>query len=125
MIDGADISSDMLAEAGTKGIYRNLLTIDPADPLPFQRGTYANIAAVGVFSPGHAPPRTIDAVMAKLGSGGRFVFSLNDHALENPCWMGRVMEQIDCGAAILEFREHGPHLPDLGLASSVCVLRRT
>ncbi len=125
VIDGADISPDMLAEAGAKGVYRDLLPISPDDPLPFEPTEYANIAAVGVFSPGHAPPETIDAVMDKLGPGGRFVFSLNDHALEDPTWMGRIIEHVDCGTAVLEFRKHGPHLPDLDIGSSVCVLRRT
>lgn len=124
VIDGADISADMLEKAAASGIYRRLRPITPDDPLPFAPGAYTNIAAVGVFSPGHAPPETIDRVMEKLDPGGRFVFSLNDHVLADPAWMGRIMEQVDCGGAVLEFREHGDHLPELGVGATVCVLRR-
>lgn len=123
-IDGTDLSPEMLAKAEAKGVYRSLQETDAADPLPFDAGLYPTIAAIGVFSPGHAPPDTIDHVLNKLTPGGRFVFSFNDHTLEDPAYEGRVREWADCGAVMVEAREEGDHLPRIGIKSVVYVLRR-
>ena len=81
-IDGTDFSEEMLAVARRKGLYRKITLGDLNDPIPARSGDYDNIAAVGVFSPGHAPAEMIDLVFGLLPVGGCFGFSLNDHALE-------------------------------------------
>ena len=124
-IDGSDFSEEMLACARTKqGVYRALVTSDLNDPLPGAPGEYANIAAVGVFSPGHAPPEMIDAVIEKLPAGGCFVFSLNDHTLEIPGYEAHIDAMVDDGRARIAFREYGDHLPKRDLGAVVVVLRR-
>lgn len=124
-IDGSDFSAEMLAYARTKqGVYRTLILGDLNNPLPGAPGEYANIAAVGVFSPGHAPPEMIDEVMSKLPAGGCFVFSLNDHALEIPGYQRHMDELVDSGKAEVAFREYGDHLPKRGIKAEVVVLRR-
>ena len=124
-IDGSDLSEEMLEKARSLGVYRTLWLADIAAETPFEPGAYANAAAVGLMSPGHAPPGLIDAVMAALPQGGCFVFSLNDHALENPEYEGRVRDHADTGAAEVLFREYGDHLPGIGLKSVVYVLRKS
>ena len=124
-IDGTDFSEEMLAQARTKGIYRTLTATDLSDPLPFEPGAYTNVAAIGVLNPGHAPAETIDDVLARLAPGGRFVFSLNDHALEDPSYEGRLREHIDSGNAVLEVKDYGDHLPKIGLSAMVYVLRKS
>lgn len=123
-IDGADFSAEMLAEARKKDIYRALVQTDLANPFPFAAGQYANIAAVGVLNPGHAPAETLDSVIALLPRGGCFVFSLNDHAMRDGSYEGRICEYVDAGSAQLVFREYGDHLPKIGLKSNVYVLKR-
>lgn len=124
-IDGTDFSQEMLACARTKeGVYRKLMASDLNDPLPGAPGDYANAAAVGVFSPGHAPPEMIDAVMEKLPAGGCFVFSLNDHALDIPGYEEHIEALVDEGRAQIAFREYGDHLPKRELGAVVAVLRR-
>lgn len=123
-IDGSDFSGEMLEGARAKGIYRALIEGSPETPLPGAPGDYAMIAAVGVLLPGHAPAETIDAALAHLPPGGLLVFSLNDHALAEPSYEGRVLELTDCGAAELLVREHGPHVPGIGLEATVVVLRK-
>lgn len=124
-IDGSDFSAEMLAYARTKqGVYRTLILGDLNNPLPGAPGEYANIAAVGVFSPGHAPPEMIDEVMSKLPAGGCFVFSLNDHALEIPGYQRHMDELVDSGKAEVAFREYGDHLPKREIKAEVVVLRR-
>lgn len=125
-IDGSDFSRPMLDIAeSNQGVYRQLMVADLYHPLPFDAAAYANIAAVGVFSPGHAPPEMIDNVVAKLPIGGCFVFTLNDHALEMPGYQQHVDNLVRDGQVEKVFEEYGEHLPTKGLKSQVCVLRRT
>lgn len=123
-IDGTDFSPEMLTKAEERGIYRQLILADFDDPLPFARGDYAAIAAVGVFSPGHGAPALIDATLQALARGGLFVFTLNDHALRDPGYEGRLRDWIDGGAARLLFKERGPHLPAAKLEAEVWVVER-
>jgi predicted TPR repeat methyltransferase len=123
-IDGTDFSAEMLARAEARGVYRRLFRGDLAEPLPVGPGAYANAAAVGVVSPGHAPPETIDAVLALLPSGGCLVLSLNDHALSEPAFPGKIEHLVADGRVELLFREHGPHLPGIGLEATVYALRK-
>jgi len=124
-IDGCDISSKMLKKARARdGVYRKLRLSNPDAPLSFPSGSYAHIAAMGVIAAGHAPAETIDLVLAALTSGGLFVFSLNDHTLQDPAFEARIAENIDTGTARLLFKEHGDHLPGIGLQSTVYVLEK-
>ncbi|MEO0912607.1 MAG: class I SAM-dependent methyltransferase [Pseudomonadota bacterium] len=124
-LDGTDFSAEMLAQARAKDLYRNLYQTDLNDPFPFEPGQYANIAAIGVLNPGHAPAETLDSILALLPTGGRLVFSLNDHALADHSYEGRLRDNIDSGWAELEFKEYGDHLPKIDLKSTVYVLRKT
>ncbi len=123
-IDGTDFSAEMLARAEERGVYRRLFRGDLAEPLPVAPGVYANAAAVGVVSPRHAPPETIEAVLALLPPGGCLVLSLNDHALAEPAFPSNIDRLVAGGAAELAFREHGPHLPGIELEATVYVLRK-
>lgn len=123
-LDGTDFSTEMLARARAKAIYRTLLQTDLHDPFPFAPGSYENIAAIGVLNPGHAPAETLDSILALLPRGGRLVFSLNDHALADHSYEGRLRDNIDGGWAVLEFKENGAHLPKINLESTVYVLRK-
>lgn len=123
-IDGTDLSAAMLEKARALGVYRDLFPGDLNEPLPVAPGAYAAMAAVGVINPGHAPPDTVDAVLDRLHSGGLFVFSLNDHAIAEPAFGAKVDDVIARGVANCPFREHGPHLPGIGLEATVYVLRK-
>ncbi|MCR9127490.1 MAG: class I SAM-dependent methyltransferase [Rhodobacteraceae bacterium] len=124
-IDGVDLSSEMLAKAETKAVYRKLRMIEAEAPLDFAPGTYAAIAAIGVIGAGAAPISTLDMLMNGLAPGGFLVLSFNDHALADPRNVARLNEWVDCGAARLRFSEHGDHLPGIGLKSTVYVLEKT
>ena len=123
-IDGVDLSAEMLAGAREKDVYRSLSQIEADGKLAHTPGTYAAIAAVGVIGAGAAPITVFDALMYGLGTGGKLVFSFNDHALEDPGNEARIHEWTDCGAARLLFREHGDHLPGINLKSNVYVIEK-
>lgn len=124
-IDGTDLSQEMLDIATHRGdIYAELFLGLARDPLPIPPGQYDNAAAVGVFSPGHAPPQMLDIVLGFLPVGGCFVFSMNDHALQDQAYLNKLDQVIKDGIAQQAFRQHGPHLPGIGLESTVIVLRK-
>ena len=125
VIDGLDLSSEMLAQAETKGIYRTTRLVEAGAPLAHRPGDYAAIAAIGVIGAGAAPINVLHALMKGLGKGGLLVLSFNDHALADPVNEAGLSEWTDCGAARLLFREHGDHLPGIDLKSNVYVLEKT
>lgn len=124
-IDGVDLSPEMLEQARQKAIYRHLEVIEAGAALPGPPGQYAAICAIGVIGAGAAPVSVFDALLNGLGPGGRLVFSFNDHTLEDPAYEARLNRYLDTGEARLLFREHGPHLPGIGLAANVYVIAKT
>lgn len=125
VIDGLDLSAEMLEGARAKGVYRNLDQIAGGAALDHTPGEYAAIAAIGVIGAGAAPLSTFDTLMDALTSGGLFVFSFNDHALEDPAFDGRITRAVKEGAARLLLREYGPHLPGININANVYVLEKT
>ena len=116
---GCDVSPEMLRLATDKGLYQNTFVIEPGAELD---GRYDVAAAVGVIGVGAAPPEAFDIVMRALTPGGRFVFSFNDKALEDPRFTAKLAEHVEKGASLL-FEEHGDHIPGIGLFSTVYVLQ--
>jgi len=125
VVDGADLSGEMLAKARQKKIYRNLLQVEPDAPLPLRPGTYGAITACGVIGVGAAPVSVFDTLMNALVPGGKFAFSYNDHTLEDPAFQTKILDYTGCGAARLLFSEHGKHLPGIDLSSTVYVIEKT
>ena len=123
-IDGCDLSEAMLDEAKRKSIYRFLLQCTSSRHLPFKRGAYSHIAAIGAIGIGAASPMAIDRLMGKLPPMGTLTMSLNDHTLQVPEYEMRVAEYVDTGAAEILFKDYGEHLPGIDLKSVVYVLRR-
>ena len=65
-----------------------------------------------------------DTLMDGLAPGGRLVWSFNDHALADPANEAKLQDHLDTNRARLLFREHGPHLPGIGLNSCVYVAEK-
>lgn len=125
VIDGLDLSADMLAQARAKNLYRTLSRIEAGAPLEHTPGEYGAIAAIGVIGAGAAPISVFDKLIAGLGKGGKLVFSFNDHALADTENEARVQTSLDNGQAVLRFKEYGDHLPGINLKSNVYVIEKT
>ena len=124
-IDGVDISPSMLRRAeALPGVYRKTKVVDIGAPVPAAPEEYRYVNAAGVISPEHAPAEAVDEILAVLPSKGCLVFSLNDHALADPTFPGKVAEVVEQGRAFLEFEEYGDHLPGIGLNARVYGLRK-
>ena len=125
IIDGVDLSADMLAQARAKDLYRRLRQIDAGETLGHSPGDYAAIAAIGVIGAGAAPITVLDSLMEGLARGGKLVLSFNDHALEEPANEGKIQSYLEAGTAQLLFKDYGDHLPGIGIKSNVYVLEKT
>jgi predicted TPR repeat methyltransferase len=123
-LDGTDYSEEMLEQAKPKGIYRALWQADLTEPDPNRAESYDTINAAGVLNPAHAPPETLDNVLTMLRPGGLFAFSLNDHAIKDGSYEGRIHMLIDAGWVELMHREYGPHMPAKDLEAWVYVLKK-
>ncbi len=123
-IDGCDINPEMLEVAKTRKLYQQLWLSDPENPFPFTTGKYDAITAVGVIGAGAAPLGLFHQAISKLASGGLFVFSFNDHTLEDSSYEAAVNDEIENKNFELLFKEYGPHLPGREMQSNVYVLRR-
>lgn len=121
-IDGMDLSANMLGQAASKSVYRRLARIEAGAGLDHPRGTYA---AIGVIGAGAAPISVFDTLMNGLESGGLFVFSFNDHALQDLENEAMLNSYLDSNRARLLFRKHGDHLPGIYLKSNVYIVEKT
>lgn len=121
-IDGLDFSAEMLAIARESGVYRKLSQDDLRSASYGE--SYGAVLAAGVLNPAHAPASTLDDILNTLTPGGVFVFSLNDHAIADGSYEGRIHEVVDSGAASLLAREYGEHMPGQDLRAWVYTLRR-
>ncbi len=118
-LDGCDLSEGMLAMARARGIYRDLTQI-AAGSVPPARD-HAAIVACGVVSKGAAPPETLELLVDALSAGAWLAFSFNDHTFEDPRFMATLDKALTEDRLRLHFREDGPHLPHIGLRSTVFV----
>ena len=66
IIDGVDLSADMLKVAESKQLYRTLTQIEADADVPGTPGDYAAIAAIGVIGVGAAPIALFDTLMNGL-----------------------------------------------------------
>ena len=123
LIDGTDISPEMLAVAEGKRVYRRLWEGTPGivDAKP---GDYAAIVAIGVISLGAAPPDMLETLLKALAPGGLLAFSYNDPTLEDATYLDALEQVQTDGMAELLHRAHGPHLSEKVTGSDVIVLRR-
>jgi predicted TPR repeat methyltransferase len=126
VIDGADPAAEMLRVAASKQIYRSLVHLDLDAPRPpFDSGQYDAVAAIGLIGPGAGPLTLFDQLLDLVTPGGFFGVSFNEHALDDPVYRAKVAEPAATGFASVVVDEVGPHIPGLGVESTVYVFRRS
>jgi len=125
IIDGTDVSPEMLRQAEAKPAYRQVWKAVPGSLGHIKRGDYPAIAATGVVSLGAAPPETLDMLVDAIGPGGMLAFSFNDATLADRSYTDRLDIAVLAPDIELVFEEHGPHLPAKDMMSTIYVLQRT
>ncbi|MFT5064719.1 MAG: putative TPR repeat methyltransferase [Yoonia sp.] len=80
LIDGLDLSDDMLAVARMKNVYRDLHAGDVTAPLTLPE--YNGVVSAGTFTLGHVGPAAISNLLDVAASGAVFVISVNSAHFE-------------------------------------------
>lgn len=124
LLDGMDLSAEMLALAKEKAIYRTLKHVSSGTALDESEGQYSAVAAIGVIGVGAGPASLIEDLLQTLPKGGFLVFSLNDYVLNKSEYTDARDRALNSGLATERFREHGPHLPGQNLNSDVYVFEK-
>ena len=123
VIDGTDISPEMLAEAEARGPYRQVWRSTAGTLGHIRAGDYPAITASDVIGPGAAPPDILDLLTNALAPGNTLAFSFNDRALKDRRYTDRldaIMLRRDIEMA---FEANGPYLPAKDMTATVYVLR--
>ena len=80
IIDGVDISKDMIQISREKNIYRNLLELNLEDPLDNLLKNYSAVVSAGTFTHGHLGSDALKRLVSHFESGTKFVIGINfDH----------------------------------------------
>jgi predicted TPR repeat methyltransferase len=83
VIDGIDISPEMVAEAAAKqtdagdGVYRSLIEADLTDSLAIASGYYRGVVSAGTFTHGHVGPAALDELLRVAAPGCVFALGVN------------------------------------------------
>ncbi len=77
VVDGLDLSAEMLEHARRMGRYRNLIEADVTQPLPLRPHNYEGWVSAGTFTHGHVGPQAVARLVSMLRPGGLAVFSGN------------------------------------------------
>jgi len=79
---GIDLSAAMLARAEARGVYGELRTMDLGARLDLADDRFAAATALGVLTPGHAPPSALDEMLRVTRPGGHLILTVTRPALE-------------------------------------------
>ena len=80
IIDGVDISKDMIQISREKNIYRNLIELNLEDPLDYLLKNYSAVVSAGTFTHGHLGSDALNRLVSHFESGTKFVIGINfDH----------------------------------------------
>jgi SAM-dependent methyltransferase len=82
VVDGIDLSPEMLAQAGAKRIgaepvYRQLMEADLSGPISVPSASYAGIVSAGTFTHGHLGPDALDELLRVARPGARAAIGVN------------------------------------------------
>ncbi|MEL7089695.1 MAG: methyltransferase domain-containing protein [Planctomycetota bacterium] len=120
VIDGSDLTPEMLEQARARNVYRTLERADPDAPI--DAAGYSAVTATGVVSLGAAPPETLAQLVGAMDAGSLLAFSYNDATLAYADYISaldNLRPEVD-----MLFEEYGPHLPGKDMGSTVYVLRK-
>lgn len=81
VIDGIDISPEMLSQAREKGsgggVYRHLIEADFTEETAIPAGTYAGVVSAGTFTHGHLSPHSLGELIRVCAPGARGAIGIN------------------------------------------------
>lgn len=121
VIDGVDLSTEMLAKAAQKGVYRSLEEADLTQPLAIGDDSYDAVICVGVFTNGHVGPKALDEMARVAKPGAPLVFTVHQDV-----WPHGYAERLESLAANGRVRVHriidAPYHQKEGFRCRLCIV---
>ena len=75
-LTGVDISTEMIARARLKGVYRDLRRMELGKTLDFDSNSFDAVTCVGVLTLGHAPASSLNELVRVTKPGGHVIFTM-------------------------------------------------
>ncbi|MFM8446901.1 MAG: class I SAM-dependent DNA methyltransferase [Candidatus Nanopelagicaceae bacterium] len=91
VLDGIDISPEMLAEASKKGIYRNLYERDLTIPVMDIDAPYDALITIGTFTYGHLGIQVLDNLIPLVVKDGYFVIAVNEKYFHEHNFLDKIL----------------------------------
>lgn len=123
VIDAIDISAEMLARAGAKGLYRDRIEANLTAPLDLPNGAYGGVVSCGTFTHGHVGAECLPELFRIARPGALFCCGTRPgvydamgfgSALALAVARGEIAPVTFCEIAIYEGASHD-HAADTGL----------
>ena len=109
---GIDLSTEMLAIAGSKGLYESTYKMALGRGLDFDVDSFAATLCIGAITPGHAGPDSFADLIRVTQPGGLVIFSLRTDAGQLPEFPEAVERHEQDGEWRRRFATHSfPSLP--------------
>ena len=91
LIDGIDISPEMLAEAAKKKVYRNLFEQDLTLPVSNTDAPYDALVTIGTFTHGHLGIEVLDNLIPLVKTDGYFVVAVNEKYFHEHNFLDKIL----------------------------------
>ncbi|HCV28427.1 MAG TPA: class I SAM-dependent methyltransferase [Dehalococcoidia bacterium] len=116
---GIDISTEMMAEAEAKGVYRDLKRMVLGETLEFETDSFDAVTCVGVLTFGHAPASSLREFVRVTRPGGYVIYTVRPDVREQGGFIELEDELTEAGLwKLAEVTDEFPSLPK-GLPESM------
>ncbi len=122
-VDAMDYSTDMLSEAGKKGVYRELFQEDMNKDLDIPDDTYDATICVGTFTYAHVGPHAFDELIRVTRPGGHICFSIRDGAYQEYGYRNKMLEMEACSKWMLEEMREEEYLVKENVIAKFCTYK--
>ena len=94
VVDGIDISKEMIDIAKNRNYYDNLEVVDVFEINKQQLRKYDYIISVGMFTHSHVGPNAIDDILNFLEKGGVFIFTVRNSYAEKTDFYNYILDLV-------------------------------
>lgn len=123
-IDGVDYSEEMLDQAATKEIYRNLTRVDLTTLLPIPSESYHAIISVGTFTCGHVGPEAFAELIRITKPGCFLCITVREEAWEKDGYRQSIEELEQQGAWQLLEATSADYIRQEGSHCRICIFQK-
>ncbi len=126
VIDGIDVSPEMMQVAERRGIYRHFINADLHCQLPIADAGYGGALGSGIFTHGHVDARCLDELFRVLQPDAPFAFTVKLEVFESLGFKDKLAALVDSGRIRQLFFTHDRHYTTSAQPDGVfCVYAKT